>query len=46
MEHGRSTMEASLSIEINELNGIIGELKIANKTLKKLNLQGEVITYE
>ena len=36
MEHGRSTTEASLSREINELKGIIGELTIANETLKKI----------
>ena len=40
--HSRSTTEASLSREINELKGIIGELTIANETLKKFNLQGEV----
>ena len=38
MEHGRSTVEASLSREINELKGIIGELTIANETLKKIQL--------
>jgi hypothetical protein len=38
MEHGRSTTEASLSREINELKGIIGELTIANETLKKIQL--------
>ena len=36
MEHGRSTLEASLTKEINELKGIIGELTIANETLKKI----------
>ena len=36
MEHGRSTVEASLLKEINELKGIIGELTIANETLKKI----------
>ena len=36
MEHGRSTVEASLTREINELKGIIGELTIANETLKKI----------
>ena len=36
MEHGRSTSEASLLKEINELKGIIGELTIANETLKKI----------
>ena len=35
-EHGRSTVEASLSREINEPKGIIGELTIANETLKKI----------
>ena len=34
LEHDRSTLEASLTKEINELKGIIGELTIANKTLK------------
>ena len=34
MEHGRSTVESSLTREINELKGIIGELTIANETLK------------
>ena len=38
MEHGRSTVEASLLREINELRSIIGELTIANETLKKLYL--------
>ena len=37
MDHGRSTVEASLLKEINELKGIIGELTIANETLKKFN---------
>ena len=46
MEHGRSTVEASLSKEINELKGIIGELTIANETLKKFNLQGEVGSHD
>ena len=32
MEHGRSTVEASLTREINELKGIIGEFTIANET--------------
>ena len=36
MDHGRSTVEASLLREINELKGIIGELTIANETLKKI----------
>ena len=36
--HSRSTTEASLSREINELKGIIGELTIANETLKKIQL--------
>ena len=35
MEHGRSTVEASLTRENNELKGIIGELTIANETLTK-----------
>ena len=39
MEHGRSTVELSLLREINELKGIIGELTIANETLKKFILQ-------
>ena len=38
MEHSRPTVEASLSREINELKGIIGELTIANETLKKIQL--------
>ena len=38
MEHGRSTVEASLTREINELKGIIGELTIANETFKKIQL--------
>ena len=46
MEHGRSTMEASLSREINELTGIIGEFTIANETLKKFKLQGEAGSHE
>ena len=37
MEHGRSTVESSLTREINELKGIIGELTIANETLKKIH---------
>jgi transposase-like protein len=41
MEHGRSTVEAFLSKEINELKGIIGDLTIANETLKKFILQRE-----
>ena len=36
MEHGRSTLEASITREINELKDIIGELTIANEPLKKL----------
>ncbi|MFG1520224.1 MAG: helix-turn-helix domain-containing protein [Thermoplasmataceae archaeon] len=36
MDHGRSTVEASFLKEINELKGIIGELTIANETLKKI----------
>ena len=46
MEHGRSTVEASLTKEINELKGIIGELTIANETLKKINLQGEAGSHD
>ena len=42
MEHGRSMAEQSLMKEIDDLKGIIGELAIANETLKKFNLQGEV----
>ena len=34
MEHGRFTVEVSLTRENNELKGIIGELTIANETLK------------
>ena len=36
MEQGKSTVEQSLMKEINELKGIIGELTIANETLKKI----------
>ena len=36
MGHGRSSVEAALAREINELKGIIGELTIANETLKKI----------
>ena len=36
MEPCISTAEASLLKEINELKGIIGELTIANETLKKI----------
>ena len=39
MEHGRSTVESSLTREINELKGIIGELTIANETLKQFILR-------
>ena len=46
MEHSRSTVEASLSREINEFKGIIGELTIANETLKKIKLPGEVGSHE
>ena len=46
MEHGRSTVEASLTRENNELKGIIGELTIANETLKKFNLQGEAGSHD
>ena len=41
MEHGRSTVEASLTREINELKVIIGELTIANETLKKNSFNEE-----
>ena len=34
MEHGRSTVESSLTREINKLKGIIGEITIAKETLK------------
>ena len=37
MEHGRSTVEASLTRENNELKGIIGELTIAKETLKNIH---------
>ena len=46
MEHCRSTVESSLAREINELNGIIDELTIANETLKKFNLQGEAGSHD
>ncbi len=36
IEQGKSTVEQSLMKEINELKGIIGELTIANETLKKI----------
>ena len=35
-EHGRSIVESSLTMENIELTGIIGDLTIANETLKKL----------
>ena len=38
-EKARIVMEASLTGENNELKGIIGELTIANETLKKFILQ-------
>ena len=38
MEHGRSTVEAPLTRENNELKSIIGELTIANETLKNIQL--------
>ena len=38
MEHCRSTVEASLTRDKNQLMGIIGELTIANETLKKIQL--------
>ena len=41
MKHGRSTVEAYLTRENNELKSIIGELTIANETLKKFILQRE-----
>ena len=37
LEHDRSTVESSLTREINELKCIIGELTIANETLKKIH---------
>ena len=37
MDHGKSTVEASLIREINEFKSIIGELTIANETLKKIH---------
>ena len=40
MEQGKSTVEQSLMKEINELKGIIGELTIANETLKKIQATG------
>ncbi len=36
MEQGKSTVEQSLMKEIDQLKGIIGELTIANETLKKI----------
>ena len=36
MEQGKSTVEQSLMREIDQLKGIIGELTIANETLKKI----------
>ena len=39
MEHGRSTVESSLTREINELKGIIDKLTIANEALKKFILR-------
>ena len=38
MDHGKSTVEASLIREINEFKSIIGELTIANETLKNIQL--------
>ena len=46
MEHGRSIVEVSLKGGINELKGIIGELTIANETLKKFNLRAMVGSHE
>jgi transposase-like protein len=46
IDHGRSTVEASLTREINELNGIIGELTIATEAFKKFNLQGEAESHD
>ncbi len=46
MEHGKSTVEQSLMKEIDELKGIIGELTIANETLKKFNVRGEVGSHD
>ena len=39
MEHGRSTIEASLNREINEIKSIIGERTITNKSLNKFILR-------
>ncbi len=36
MEQGKSTVEKSLMKEIDQLKAIIGELTIANETLKKI----------
>ena len=36
MEYGGLSVQASFSREVNELKGIIGELTIANVTLKKI----------
>lgn len=36
MEQNKSTVEQSLMKEIDQLKGIIGELTIANETLKKI----------
>ena len=46
MEQGKSTVGQSLIKKINELKGIIGELTIANETLKKFKLRGEVGGHE
>lgn len=46
MEHGKYTVEATLSKEINELKGMIVKLTIVNETLKKFKLQGDVGGYE
>lgn len=46
MEQCKSTVVESLMKEIDLLKGIIGELTIANKTLKKFKLRGEVGGHE
>ena len=46
MERDKSTVEQSLMREIDQLKGIIGELTIANETLKKFKLRGEVGCHE
>ena len=46
MERDKSTVEQSLMREIDQLKGIIGELTIANETLKKFKLRREVEDHE